>query len=93
MQVKWDVMIDYMRSVGWGLVALMGLTVVAQISLDLTGNIWLAEWSADEERVKLNETMPDNLPDIRVGVYGGIGAFQSKWSVSGYGWGHVHLGL
>ena len=44
-----------------------------QMGTDLASNIWLSEWSGDA-------VDPLNAPDpnVRLGVYGGIGAGQSE---------------
>ncbi len=64
----------YIKSLGVIATAVILMSFSSQLACDLGGNIWLSLWSQDMDSSS-NHTMD---PSERVGVYGGIGAVQSK---------------
>ncbi len=74
------VLLSYLRTFGLGTVIVVIMAYTCQLAADVGGNIWLSEWSLDMDRLTANETLDESLIDLRVGVYGGIGLAQSKWS-------------
>ena len=71
------VVLGYIKSLSYQAIGWLVISYFMQIATDLASNIWLSEWSGDS-------TDPDNAvdPAVRLGVYGGIGAGQSKWEIS-----------
>ncbi len=78
LQIAGKVLWSYFKSFGAGIIITVLVACAFQLASDLGGNIWLAEWSQDEERITINESVDPNLANIRVGVYGGIGAAQGN---------------
>ncbi len=78
LQIAGKVLASYLKSFGIGMTVIIVVAYICQLASDLGGNIWLAEWSLDVDRINNNESVDPNLMNIRVGVYGGIGGAQSK---------------
>ena len=72
------VFLVYLKSLGTFMPILVAVTLFIQMASDLGSNIWLSEWSKDDTRYGPNETMDPNLPNVRVGVYGGLGGTSGK---------------
>ena len=73
LQVTWKVVLRYLRALSLPAMICLLLGYLLQMGTDLASNIWLSEWSEDTAN-------PDQAPDpgLRLGVYGGIGAGQSR---------------
>ncbi len=63
---------------GLGVLITVTMAYVCQLATDLGSNIWLSEWSQDADHLEQNQTLDPHLIQVRIGVYGGIGAALSK---------------
>ena len=81
-QVNYGILWMYLKSFGVCLCLTLLASFMAQVGFDLFANIWLSRWSADVNNVGPNGTVDSDLANMRVGVYGGIGGAQSKYSKS-----------
>ena len=64
----------YMHALGCLMPIAVLVCVLLQMGADLGSNIWLSEWSKDSSRP--NGTVD---PNLRVGVYGGLGALSGGY--------------
>ena len=71
-------MMAYAKPLGLMTSIVVLVSFMCQVAAELGANIWLSEWSLDGERETENGTVDDDLVNLRVGVYGGIGGAQSK---------------
>ena len=62
---------------GFGILVTVTVAYICQLATDLGSSIWLSEWSQDADHLKPNETLDPGLINLRIGVYGGIGAALS----------------
>ena len=71
--MKLQVVKDYVKAMSSAALVWMAIGYITQVATDLGSNIWLSKWSEDTSN-------PDGAmnPNVRVGVYGGIGGAQSK---------------
>ena len=78
--VKYQVYKHYFQMIGYTLIALVLLSFLLSNSATILSGLWLSEWSNDAlDPNKRNDT---SLRDLRLGVYGGIGLFESVFSLS-----------
>ena len=80
LQVKWTVVRYYMSAMGWGLVGVIGATLLLQVCTDLGSNVWLSLWSDDAVLEANNQSHMDST--VRLGVYSGLGLTSSKQEYS-----------
>nr|KAG5713488.1 hypothetical protein BaRGS_025036 [Batillaria attramentaria] len=80
-RVKFSVFLAYLKAVG----ALLSLIIVAFYVLynaaSIYSNIWLSDWSNDARR--FNGTADDDQRNMRLGVYGALGALQGVFIFAG----------
>ena len=81
--MKWSVFSCYLQACGYvfwpGIIVWCLMYIASQTST----NIWLSVWSDD--KLGSNGTVDTNLRDLRLGVYGGLGAVQGMsrhWALS-----------
>lgn len=79
LQVKASIIKQYVASAPIIYLLLAVLGVVLNTSGIVLNNIWLGKWSADN---LLNATEAAAKADIRVAVYGGLGAAQGTFNHS-----------
>ncbi|KAK7506164.1 hypothetical protein BaRGS_00002276, partial [Batillaria attramentaria] len=89
-RVKFSVFLAYLKAVG----ALLSLIIVAFYVLynaaSIYSNIWLSDWSNDARR--FNGTADDDQRNMRLGVYGALGALQGVL-VMACAWGTAVAGV
>ena len=77
--VKLKVYKNYIYLIGFGFnFVILSSFIVSNVAQVLTG-LWLSEWSNDS--LDSNKTKDTNLRDLRLGVYAGIGIFESIFSI------------
>uniref|UniRef100_A0A8C6VQ71 ABC-type glutathione-S-conjugate transporter n=1 Tax=Naja naja TaxID=35670 RepID=A0A8C6VQ71_NAJNA len=74
--VKLFTYLRYFRAVGWGLSISILLGYIGQAASFVGFNLWLSDWTNDALRYQ-NETYPVTQRDMRVGIYGTLGASNS----------------
>ncbi|KAK9963932.1 hypothetical protein ABG768_005147 [Culter alburnus] len=74
-RVKFSVYLQYLRSMGWCYVSLSFVFYFIQNVAVIGQNLWLSEWTNDAEKY-FNETYPNHIRDMRIGVFGGLGLAQ-----------------
>lgn len=67
--------LQYLRSMGWCYVSLSFVFYFIQNVAVIGQNLWLSEWTNDAEKY-FNETYPNHIRDMRIGVFGGLGLAQ-----------------
>uniref|UniRef100_A0A8C6VN87 MRP2 protein n=1 Tax=Naja naja TaxID=35670 RepID=A0A8C6VN87_NAJNA len=72
-KVKLFTYLRYFRAVGWGLSISILLGYIGQAASFVGFNLWLSDWTNDALRYQ-NETYPVTQRDMRVGIYGTLGA-------------------
>ncbi|KAG8135772.1 hypothetical protein E2320_008775 [Naja naja] len=75
-KVKLFTYLRYFRAVGWGLSISILLGYIGQAASFVGFNLWLSDWTNDALRYQ-NETYPVTQRDMRVGIYGTLGASNS----------------
>lgn len=68
----------YFHAVGWGLSLSILLGYIGQAASFVGFNLWLSDWTTDALRYE-NKTYPVTERDMRVGIYGVLGASNSKF--------------
>ena len=74
-QIKSPVTRDYIKAGTMKAMVTLVVSCVILISSEVVTNIWLSAWSDDPI---LNGTEGRAQTNLRLGVYGGLGAFQGK---------------
>ena len=67
---------SYIKACGVATFVAMMIFYLGYLATQVGSNIWLSEWSNDQPTV--NGTQDLALRDLRLGVYGGLGAGQGK---------------
>ncbi|CAG2109651.1 unnamed protein product [Medioppia subpectinata] len=69
----------YIHSIGLSFCSLIIMSSIASIVAQILSGLWLSEWSDDSlDANKINDT---NLRYIRLGVYAGIGVFDTMFTI------------
>ena len=82
--MSWDVYMLYMRSMGWFFVFLTFGQMFLNAALSVYSSIWLSQWT-DDDMFKpqyinnYTNTQRQHAVAKYLGVYGGLGAGQSKF--------------
>lgn len=75
--VKLAIYLDYAKAVGFIGVGISLICFATSQGFNLGGSLWLTAWSNDALDIsKRNDT---NLRDLRLGVYGGLGALEASF--------------
>lgn len=69
--------LQYLRAVGWCLSTMVLLAYIGQAVATIGSNLWLSEWTNDAAKYA-NQTYPASQRDLRIGIYGTLGAGQCK---------------
>ncbi|XP_023209485.1 multidrug resistance-associated protein 1-like [Centruroides sculpturatus] len=73
--VKWSVYFQYFRTLGYCGIFITVISYAISSSFNIATNVWLSLWSNDaSDPEKRYDT---NLRDLRLGVYGGLGASET----------------
>ncbi|CAI5775246.1 canalicular multispecific organic anion transporter 1 [Podarcis lilfordi] len=75
-KVKFSMYLQYLRAVGWCLSTMVLLAYIGQAVATIGSNLWLSEWTNDAAKYA-NQTYPAYQRDLRIGIYGALGAGQS----------------
>jgi len=73
--IKFGVYKNYCQMIGFGFSLVILLSFVASNVAQVFSGLWLSEWSNDA--LDPNKTNDKGLRDLRLGVYAGIGSFES----------------
>jgi ATP-binding cassette subfamily C (CFTR/MRP) protein 1 len=73
--VKFSVYKNYIRMIGNGLCFTILFSMIASNVTQVLSGLWLSEWSNDA--LDRNKTNDEQLRNIRISVYAGIGIFES----------------
>ena len=76
--VKLAVIKSYVRAASSKFAVMLGVSLAFFIASQSFTNIWLSWWSNDRP---VNGTQDRDLLNLRLGVYGAMGAAQSKYSI------------
>ena len=74
-QIKASVIGSYVKAAGWGYPLLLAVSFLMFVLVQCATQLWLSEWSRDQP---VNGTADRDLTNLRVGVFGGLAAVQSK---------------
>ena len=78
--VKLEVYKIYFQMIGYTLIAYVIFSNLLSNGATIVNGLWLSEWSNDAlDPKKINDT---SLRDLRLGVYAGIGTFESVFTLS-----------
>lgn len=77
-QVKWNVYLHYLKSIGLPLSIAAILLNIAFQAFAIGSNIWLSVWSDDKEATNSNGTQVVGKRDLYLGVYAALGLGQGK---------------
>ncbi|XP_029140029.1 canalicular multispecific organic anion transporter 1 [Protobothrops mucrosquamatus] len=75
-KVKLFTYVRYFRAIGWGLSLSILIGYIGQTASSVGFNLWLSDWTNDALRYE-NTTYPATERDMRVGIYGVLGASNS----------------
>ncbi|KAM6442960.1 ATP-binding cassette sub-family C member 2 isoform 1-T1 [Liasis olivaceus] len=75
-KVKLVMYLRYLHAVGWGLSISILISYIGQAASLLGSNLWLSDWTNDASLYQ-NKTYPAAQRDLRVGIYGTLGASYS----------------
>ncbi|XP_063163042.1 ATP-binding cassette sub-family C member 2 isoform X2 [Candoia aspera] len=80
-KVKLVMYLRYFHAVGWGLSLSILISHIGQAASLLGSNLWLSDWTNDASLYQ-NKTYPAAQRDLRVGIYGTLGASHSLFLLS-----------
>ena len=78
--VKFEVYKTYFQMIGYPLIAYVLFSNIMSNAATIVNGLWLSEWSNDA--LDPNKTTDTSLRDLRLGVYAGIGTFESVFNLS-----------
>ncbi|XP_069467621.1 ATP-binding cassette sub-family C member 2 [Ambystoma mexicanum] len=74
-KVKFSLFMKYLQAIGWCYSIWIFLTYVVQNVAVVGQNVWLSDWTSDSVTY-MNTTYPASQRDMRLGVFGALGAAQ-----------------
>ncbi|XP_070185918.1 multidrug resistance-associated protein 1-like isoform X2 [Littorina saxatilis] len=82
-RVKFTVFSAYLKAVGAFLSFVIVLFYILYNAASIYSNVWLSEWSNDARRSNVTQDEADSQRNMRLGVYGALGALQGVFIFAG----------
>ncbi|XP_061083753.1 ATP-binding cassette sub-family C member 2-like isoform X1 [Conger conger] len=74
-KVKFSMYLQYLKAMGWGYCIIVFVVYLLQNIAFIGQNLWLSDWTNDSAKYE-NDTYPNSVRDMRVGVFGALGVAQ-----------------